>query len=176
MAKTRVKKETEASRYAKALADAKSVVFADLSALKVADSTELRRKSRAERVTVVAAKKTLLKRALKDAGLADVTDVKALPGSVFMLLGEGDEVAPAKVLETFRKTNEKVAVLGGLLEAKWMSGTQVKALASLPSKEQLLGQLLGTLNAPINGFVRVLDGVPTGLVRVLNGIKDAKAA
>jgi large subunit ribosomal protein L10 len=175
MAKTRAKKESEVDRYIAGLRDAKSLVLADLGALKVNDTVELRRKSRQESVAVVSAKKTLLRRALKEAGLADVAE-RDIRGSVSLLIGSGDEVAPAKVLEEFRKTHENIAVLGGILEAKWMDAAQVAALAKLPSKEQLIAQVVGTIRAPLSGLVGVLQGNLRGLVNVLNAVKDAKTA
>jgi large subunit ribosomal protein L10 len=175
MAKTRQKKHDEVREFTEGLKGAAAVVFADLSALKVADSTDLRRRSRKEDVKIKTAKKTLLKRALKDSGIAAV-DEKALAGSVSMILGSGDPVAPAKLIETFRKDHENVSVLGGLFEAKWMSASQVKALSSLPSKQELIARVVGSIRAPLSGLVNVLQGNLRGLVTVLNAIKDSKSS
>ncbi len=175
MAKTRVRKEADISRYTKELKEAKAIVFADLSALKVADSTDLRRKSKAEKVAVVSSKKTLLRLALKSAKAGDVDDA-ALKGSVALLLAHGDEIAPAKVLETFRKTHENAVILGGILESKWLSPEQVKALAALPSKQELIARVVGSIGAPLSGLVGVLKGNLRQLVYVLNAIKDSKSA
>ncbi len=162
MAKTRSRKESEVREFVDGLKNAKSVVFADLSALKVNDASAFRRNAKKEDVGVSTAKKTLLRIALKEAGIT-VVDPKALGGSVSMLFGFGDAVAPAKVL-------------GGLLDGALMSAAEVKALAKLPSKQELLAKLVGTLNAPVSGFVNVLAGNLRGLVTALNAIKDAKSA
>ena len=175
MAKTRERKESEVKRFAEGLKDAKATVFADLSALKVNDASALRRNAEKESVDIATAKKTLLRLAFKEAGVTAV-EVKDLPGSVSMLLGTGDEVAPAKVVAAFRKDHESVKILGGILESKWLSAEDVKALALLPSKQELLAKLVGTLNAPVSGFVNVLAGNLRGLVTALNAIKDAKSA
>jgi len=175
MAKTRVRKGTDISRYSQELKEAKAVVFADLSALKVADSTDLRRKSRAAEVAIVSSKKTLLRLALKEAKAGDVDDA-ALKGSVAMLLAHGDEIAPAKVLETFRKTHENAVVLGGILESKWLNAEQVKALAQLPSKQELIARVVGSIGAPLSGLVGVLQGNLRKVVYVLNAIKESKSA
>ncbi len=175
MAKSRIKKESEIKEFVDGFTKSNAVVFADLSGLKVNDASSFRRIAKKEDVAINMAKKTLLKIALKEAAVTAV-DAKDLGGSVSMLFGFGDAVAPAKVLEEFRKMHAGVKVLGGILEGKWMSADQVVALAKLPSKQQLLGQLVGTLNAPISGFVNVLAGNLRGLVTSLNAIKDAKAS
>lgn len=175
MAKTRQRKESEVKEFVDGLKNAKSVVFADLSALKVNDASSFRRTAKKEEVSISTAKKTLLRIALKEADITAV-DPKALGGSVSMLFGMGDVVAPAKVLEAFRKDHENVKVLGGLMDGQLLSVEQVKALAKLPSKQELIAQLVGTLNAPISGFVNVLAGNLRGLVTVLNAIKDTKTA
>ena len=173
MAKTRAKKQTEISDFTSGLKEAKAVVFADLSALKVSASTDLRRKSKKEDVSIKTAKKTLLKLALKEAGVTSV-DEKALTGSVSMLFAYGDPVAAAKTIETFRKDNEKTAILGGIFESQWMSADQVKALAKLPSKQELIARVVGSIRAPLSGMVGVLQGNLRNLVYVLNAIKDSK--
>lgn len=174
MAKLRSRKEAEVKEFVDGLKNAKSVVFADLAGLKVNDANSFRRTARKDDVSISTAKKTLLRIALKEAGVTAV-DPKNLGGSVSMLFGMGDAVAPAKALEAFRKDHESVKILGGLLDDQWMSAEQVKALAKLPSKQQLIGQLVGTLNAPISGLVNVLNGNLRGLVVALNAIKEAKA-
>ena len=140
----------------------------------MADSTDLRRKSKAAEVAVLTSKKTLLKLALKEAKVSSA-DAGAFKGSVSMLLAHGDEVAPAKVLETFRKTHENVAVIGGLLESKWIGPDQIKALSALPSKQELIGRVVGTIAAPLRGLASVLQGNLRSLVYALNAIKDSKS-
>ncbi len=174
MAKSRAKKQSEVQEFVEGFTKSNAVVFADLSGLKVNDASSFRRTAKKEDVAINTAKKTLLKIALKEAAVTAV-DTKDLGGSVSMLFGFGDAVAPAKVLEEFRKDHANVKVLGGILEGKWMTTQQVQALAKLPSKQQLLGQLVGTLNAPVSGFVNVLAGNLRGLVTVLNAVKEAKA-
>lgn len=175
MAKTRAKKETEIAVIAKGLKDAKSVVFADLSKLKVSDSTILRRNAKKENISIVTAKKTLLRVALKEAGLTSI-DADSFKGSVALILGLNDEVAPAKVFEAFRKDRENALLLGGLFQSRLMSIDEIKTLAKLPSKQELLGRVVGSINAPLSGLVNVLQGNLRGLVCALNAIKDSKQA
>jgi len=173
MAKSRAKKESEISALVNGLKAAKTAVFADLSSIKVGENSDLRRKAKKDGVAIITAKKTLLRLALKEAGITGV-DVAALKGSVALLLGQADEIAPAKVLEAFRKDHDSVTLLGGLFGARQMSVEEVKTLAKLPSKQELIGRLVGTINAPLSGFVNVLAGNLRGLVTALNAIKDSK--
>jgi large subunit ribosomal protein L10 len=175
MAKTRARKEAEVQQVVDGLRGAKSVVFADLSALKVNDATAFRGNAKNDDIEVFSSKKTLLRIALKEAGLEGI-DVAQLQGSVSMLFGKGDEVAPAKALEAFRKDHENIKVLGGILESKWMTADEVKALAKLPSKDQLIAQVVGTIRAPLSGLVGALQGNLRNLVYVLNAIKESKSA
>jgi large subunit ribosomal protein L10 len=173
MAKSKQQKVVALQTLDSQLRSAKSVVFANFQGLKVKDTEDLRKKCRTENVQFVATKKTLLIKALADAGIA--ADVKGFEGGVAAIFGLTDEVAPAQITAEFAKTHETVTLFGGILEGTFIDSTKVKALAQLPNKQQLLGQLVGTLNAPISGFVNVLAGNMRGLVTVLNGIKDSKA-
>jgi len=173
MAKTKQQKEQSVQTLTDGLKNAKSAVFANFQGLKVSESEELRGICRGKNVTYVANKKTLLKKALSDAGF-DV-DTKSFQGGIATVLGNEDEVAPAQIIANFAKNHEVVEIFGGILEGQFIDADKVKELSKLPSKHQLLGQLVGTLNAPISGFVNVLAGNIRGLVNVLNSIKEAKA-
>ncbi len=175
MAKNRTQKEASVKEVTLELGRMKSAVFADLSGLKSNESNSLRRSSQKEEGGIRMAKKTLLRRALKDAGVASV-DSSTLPGSISILYGFGDEIAPAKVLAAFAKDHERVAVLGGVLESRWISADQVKALSKLPSRQELIAKVVGSIQAPLSGLVNVLQGNLRNLVGVLNAIKDAKSS
>ncbi len=175
MAKTKVKKQTEVSDYAARLKSASAVAFADLTGLKVSESSSFRRKAEAQGVKVRLAKKTLLKIAAQDAGL-DGIDWNAFQGSsVTMLLTDGDQVAPAKLLSDVLKDHETMRALGGLLDQKWMAPADVKALAALPSKEVLIAKIVGSIAAPMSGMVNVLQGNLRNLVYALEAIKATKS-
>jgi len=174
MAKTRVQKQKTLDSLADGIKNAKSVVFANFQGLKVKETEELRGLCRKQNVTYMASKKTLVQKAMKDAGLD--TDIKSFGGGVSALFGKEDEVAPAQLIAQFARTHEVVTLFGGILEGKFIDAAKVKELSALPSKQQLLGQLVGTLNAPISGFVNVLAGNLRNLVGVLNNIKQSKAA
>jgi large subunit ribosomal protein L10 len=154
---------------------AKSIVFASFNALTVKDNEELRLKLRAENSEYYVAKKTLLNLAMKEGNFADF-NVKNLSGKVAAVFSYEDEVAPAKIVHAFRKDREdKIFFVGGILENRFISKAEVESLALLPSKTQLYGQLVGSLNAPISGFVNVLAGNLRGLATVLQAIADQKA-
>lgn len=148
----------------------KSVVFADFKGVKVKDLTELKKELRKEGVDFKVSKKTLINIAFKEAGI-DV-DTRKMEGQVAVSISSQDEVAPAKIIEKFSKKNENLKILGGILENKLLGIDQVKALAKLPSKEELLGILVGTIKAPISGFVNVCAGNIRGLVQVLKAISE----
>jgi len=157
---------------------AKSVVFAQYGALKVKDAENLRRDLKAENSEIYVAKKTLFNIAFKNSGLENL-NVRDYDGRVAAVFGYQDEVAPAKVIANFKKDKEKadkINFLGGILESKVISAEQVTALAQLPSKQELYAKMVGSLNAPISGFVNVLAGNLRGLVTVLKAVGEKKQA
>lgn len=151
-----------------------SLVFVDYKGLTVKESSEIKILCKKQDVEYVVAKKTLIKLALEKAGYKDF-DIKGLQGNVSMVIGFSDEVAPAKIAATFAKTHENLKLLGGIMEQKIIDLNQVVALSKIPSKVELLAQLVGSINAPVSGFVNVLAGNLRGLVQVLNSIKEQKA-
>jgi large subunit ribosomal protein L10 len=152
---------------------AKSAVFVDFKGLKVKDSTELKKSLRAAGVEYQVVRKTLLDIALKNAGIEGVS-IKAMDGQVAVSLSNTDEVSGAKIIDKFAKTNENIKLLGGVLGKQVMTMAEVKALAKIPSKEELLAKLVGTLNAPVSGFVNVLAGNLRSLINVLNAVSEVK--
>ncbi len=173
MAKTRKKKEEVLAAVHDRLVKSKGVVLADFTGLKVIDTEELRNKCKAENVEFLAVKKTLMQKAIADMKLPGA-DIK-YDGSMAFIFGYEDEIAPAKIVSEFAKKHVQVVFQGGILEGQLIDGAGVKALAAMPSKLELYAKVVGSLNAPISGFVNVLAGNFRGLLNVLNGIKDAKA-
>lgn len=154
------------------LKTAKSAVFASVEGLKIADTDELRKNCRAQKVSYIVSKKTLLKRALKEAGI-EVGD-ETLKGGIALIAGMEDEVAPAQIAARFAKKRDVMKFLGGILEGKAIDVSMIMTMAALPSKQELLARLVSSFNAPISGFVNVLAGNLRGLVNVLNNIKETK--
>lgn len=170
---TKLQKKEIIKELAEDIKNSKSVVFVDFKGMKVNDTRELKRELRAAKVGFKVSRKTLIDLAIKDAGIE--MEAKKIEGQIALAVSAEDEVAPAKIIDKFSKKNENLKIAGGILGTKVMSLEEVKALAKLPSKEELLAQLVGTLNAPISGFVNVLAGNLRGLVQVLKAIGDSKA-
>ncbi len=172
MPKTRAQKAEIVDELAQKLGKMKSVVFTSISGYTMDDANTLRQKGRAVGVEVMIAKKSLLNRALEANGFTIQSD--ELEGSILTTIGFDDEVAAAKLMAEFAKERETIQIVGGILEGKFVGSTAIKQLATLPSREELLAKLVGSLNAPISGFVNVLAGNLRSLVYVLNAIKATK--
>lgn len=149
---------------------AKIAVFSDFHGVSVSKAQQLRRLLKKERAEYRVAKKTLFDRALEATGFSLKT--KEMKGEIGVAFGYGDEIAPAKTLFKFSKGNETFKILGGFLGTRTLSDKEVFILAKLPSREVLLGQLLGMLQSPLRGLVTVLQGNIRNLVVVLSKIKD----
>ncbi len=150
----------------------KSIVFTTFDALGVKDNEELRKSLKKENGEYYVSKKTLMDIAFKDSDLADL-EIKNLPGKVAAVFAYDDEVSPAKVVFNFKKDKEgKIAFVGGILDGKFIGASEVENLAQLPGKQELYAKLVGSINAPVSGFVNVLAGNIRGLVNVLKAISE----
>ncbi len=173
MAKSRQQKELTLSQLTDLLKASKSTVFADFKGLSVKDATDFRRKAKKENVSVVVAKKTLMRLAFDKAGFEGIDPVK-LAGSLVLVMGMSDEVAPAKLAAEFSKEHEALKIVAGVLERHMVDAAAVMALAKLPSKQELIAKAIGSIRAPLSGLVSVLQGNLRGLVQVLNAVKEQK--
>lgn len=169
---TRAQKENLVKDLTGKLGTAKAVVFSDFRGLKVKDLTVLKKDLRKAEIEFKVLKKTLINLALKNSKLA--VDVANMEGQIAVSISQADEVAPAKILSQFGKTNENLKILGGILDKKFLNIEEIKALAKLPGKDELLAKLVGTLNAPISGLVNVMAGNLRNLVQVLKAISEVK--
>lgn len=181
MAKSRQQKEETLQALVDRFGRSKSVVFVNFDKLSVADITAFRRAARKQNIDYVVAKKTLLRLALKQAQLDQDVDVSRFERGVGTVFGFEDEVAPAQVVDGFAKEHEAMSILGGIMQEnpagqKFITVDAVQALAKLPTKDVLLGQVVRTIQAPISGFVNVLAANLRSVVQVLNAIKDKKPA
>ena len=154
------------------VAKAQSIVIAEYRGLDVASVTVLRKTARESGVYLRVLKNTLVRRAV--AGTAFEPLSEQLVGPLVYGIS-ADPVAAAKVLADFAKTNDKLVIKGGALPNNLLNQDGVKALATMPSREELLSKLLGTMQAPIAQFVRTLNEVPTKFVRGLAAVRDQKA-
>ena len=155
-------------------ATTKVVIVTDYKGLNVAQMTELRRNLSEANVEFQVVKNTLLTRASKDTDAELLADVFKGPSGI--ALSFDDPVAPAKVLTQFAKDNQKLEIKAGVMNGKRMNLDAITALSKLPSREELLAQVLSTMNAVPTGLVRALADVPRRMVNVLNAIKDQKEA
>ncbi len=155
------------------LKDATTIVIVDYRGIKVAQDTELRKKMREAGAEYVVAKNRLVKLAMKDAGIdADFDDV--LEGTNSFAIGYEDAVAPAKVAYEFGKDLDIFEIKAGYLEGRRISAEDVKALATLPSRDELLAKLLSSMQSPISGIVNVMQGNIRKLVYALDAIAKQK--
>ncbi|RMH51799.1 MAG: 50S ribosomal protein L10 [Zetaproteobacteria bacterium] len=141
--------------------------------LSVAESGALRRALHDAGISFRVVKNTLARRAARETGFAAAEPL--FSGPIAVACGD-DPVAMAKAIADFAKEHEALVVRGGVLDGKLIDAAQITALASLPSREVLLAKLLGSMQAPISGFVRVLGEVPASFVRALAAIRDQKRA
>ncbi len=172
MPKTRSEKEQIIAELSKKLARMKSAVFTQVSGYTMEDANSLRTKGHVQDVEIFVAKKTLLARALEANGFM-VKDGD-FDGSILTTVGYGDEIAAAKLMAQFAKDRDGISIVGGILEGRMVDGASVKQLATLPSREELLAKLVGSLNAPVSGFVNALAGNLRNVVHVLRAIQEAK--
>jgi len=169
MAITRAKKEEIVAELTQLLEDGKMTVVMNYRGLTVKQFQQLRRDASDADVKIVVAKNRLVKLAMQQVDHLKDVDLQLHSGQVGLAIGLGDEVAPAQVLADFAKINPSMELLGAYnAEGDVLSQAQVDALAQLPSKQQLQGQLVGTIAAPLSGFVNVLSGNSRGLNNVLN--------
>lgn len=151
----------------------KSVILADYRGLNVEEVTELRKKLREAGVDYKVVKNTLTSRAAKAAKIDGLDQF--LSGPTALAFGFNDVVIPAKILADFAKEHKKLEIKGGVLEGKVIDLAAVKDLANLPSREALLGQVAGMLQAPLRGLVTVLSGPLRNLTYAVEAVRKQQA-
>lgn len=150
-------------------------MVADYRGLSVKEMTNLRRRIQAAGGEYTVAKNTLVRRALKDNEMPDMGQV--LQGPTALVLGYEDPVGPVKALMDFLKENKKeLNVRGGILEGKIVSENELKQISTLPSREELVAKLMGSMQSPAQGVVITLSGVARNLVQVLEAVRKQKEA
>ena len=153
------------------LAQAQSVILAEYRGLDVANITELRKKARDAGVYLRVLKNTLVRRSVAGTPFVMLADKMVGP----LIYGiSTDPVAAAKVMNDFAKANEVFVIKAGAMPNYLMDAAGVKALASMPSRDELLSKLLGTMQAPVAQFVRTLNEVPSKFVRTVAALKTQR--
>jgi large subunit ribosomal protein L10 len=172
MPKSREQKEKDLQELTDKIKDAKSLVFSDYRGTSVKDIDTFRRTLAQEKVFSKVYKMTLVRKALAANGIeAGNLDYKT---PVILSLSSEEETAPARLIKNVGRDIKTINILSGILDKSVYSREQVLALADLPSKDQLRGMLVGTINAPVSGFVNVLAGNVRGLVNVFNAMALSK--
>lgn len=153
------------------IANAQAIILAEYRGLEVSKFTQLRVKTRENGIYFRVIKNSFVRRAVTNTPYSGLADQMVGP----LAYGIGrDPVATAKVLHEFAKNNDKFIIKAGAMAGSVLSSKDVAALASLPSRDELLSKLMGTLQAPITKFVRTINEVPSRFVRGLAAIRDQK--
>lgn len=173
MAKSKDQKKAAVTEYRDWIKASKAIYFITPSAITPNEATKLKKELYTLDSQFNVIKNSLFKLALEDEGLTLDESVFEGPNAVVFTTDKMSEAA--KVLSKFIKDTDKAAVKGGILDGRIIAKEQVEALASLPSREQLLAQVVGTMNAPVSGFVNVLAGTMRSFLYVLNALQAQKA-
>ena len=172
MAVIRPEKVAKVAEIKELLTNSKCAILVDFCGLTVAQDTDLRRKMREAGVHYGVVKNTLLRIAAQEAGIEGLEP--SLEKNTAIAVAPEDPVAVAKIICEFAKENKELKVKVGVLDGKVIDAEAIKALASLPPKEVLVAKMLGSMNAPITGFVNVLQGTIRKVVYALDAIREQK--
>jgi large subunit ribosomal protein L10 len=169
MALTKDKKNEVVSEVTKLLEDSKLTVAAKYAGTSVKAMQDLRRSGKENGTVIKVVKNRLVIKAVKNSSTHKDADTAALTDMLIYAFNSEDEVAPAQTLANFAKANPTIEFVGAFTaDGSFIPAEDVKALASLPSKEQLRAMLVGTIAAPLSGFANVLAGNVRGVMNVLN--------
>ena len=173
MAVTRAKKTEQVDKLGKDLQNVSSLIVTTYSKLTVAQDYELRKTLRSNGAKYAVVKNTLAERAAKGTKVEGV--LKDLAGVTSIAYTEGDPVALAKVLSKYAKDNPEFTFKAGLVEGRVISIDEIKALATMPAKEEIYAKLLFLINAPAQRLVTAMNAVGRNLAVVVNqGVKEGK--
>ena len=150
----------------------KGMIMTEYHGLSVLQISELRNQLRKSDCEYLVVKNTLSKIALKEVGMEIANEF--FEGPTAIVIEKDDPVSPAKIISEFAKKYDKLIIKGGLLDGKIIAKKEINALAALPTKEVLIGKMLGSMNAPMSNFVGVISAVARNFVCVLNAIKEQK--
>ena len=171
---TKAFKNEKIQEITSSISKAKVAIVTDYRGLTVAEITDLRRQLQKEQAEYTVVKNTLAKIAIKDTQYEGLSDM--LQGPTAVILGFGDQVAPAKVLIQYIKKAKKtpLEVIGGVIDGKVLNAKEVQKLSELPSRDELYAKMLGSINSPASGLVNTLSGVTRALVTAMDQIRQKK--
>jgi large subunit ribosomal protein L10 len=171
---SKTERQTTVEELSEQLRGSPNLYVTDFSGLNVLRMTEFRRRLRVAGVRYLVVKNTLAQRALAANAVTGLDD--HLSGPTGLVLAGTDPVAAAKVLSDFAREFEKPTIKGGLVDGRTVTPDQVKRLAALPSRQQLLGQLAGTMQAPLAQFAGVMNGMLFQMVGALEALRTQRSA
>jgi large subunit ribosomal protein L10 len=160
MALTKEQKTKQVKDIKEKISNQKSIVFVDFAKVPSQDMFLLRKNLKQEGCNLKIAKKTLVRVAFGQSNISFWNKIKSsIPGQLALVLGIEDEIAPARIANKFAKEHETFKILGGIFENRFADREKVLALANLPSRNELLSRLVGSISNPMASFVRVLDKI-----------------
>ena len=171
---TKAFKENKIESIKAKIAKAKVAIVTEYKGFSVDEITTLRRKLQKEGSDYTVTKNTLAKLAVKGTEYEVLTEV--MKGPIALALGFADEVSSAKVVANFIKEAKKGEIIAAALDGKLLSANEAKALANLPSREEIYAKMLGCINSPASGIANATNGIVTQLVRTMAAVRDAKTA
>ena len=169
----RPEKIAEVEKIAAGLQAAQSLVLADYSGLTVEKMTVFRQQCRENKVECRVVKNRLAKIAADNAGMGMIKD--HLKGPIAIMFGPESQVDPAKIVAEFAKKNEAMEIVGGVVDGAFLDAGQVLALSKIPSKDELIAKMMGSINSPVSGLAMCLNGVMAGLTRAIDAVGKQKA-
>ena len=169
MVKTKEEKKKILEELKEKILKQKVTIFVDFTGLKMKDIFDLRKKLKMVDSQLKVTKKTLAQIAFNKSGLK--TEIKKLKGEIAFVFGLKDEISPAKIIFQFSQINPNLKILGGFLENKFVEAEKIVELAKLPTREELLGKLVGSISAPVSNLINVLQGNLRNLVSILSQLK-----
>ncbi len=169
----RPEKIAEVEAITERIQSAQSMVLADYTGLTVQQMTEFRRTCRASAVECRVVKNRLARIAADNADLAIMKD--HLNGPTAIMFGPESQIDAAKIVVDFAKANEAMEIKGGFLDGAYLDKNQIVALSMVPSKDELIAKMMGSINSPVTGLAATLNAVTAGLARVINAVAEKNA-
>jgi large subunit ribosomal protein L10 len=169
----RPEKVAEVQAIAERIESAQSIVLADFSGLTVDQMTQFRRNCRAQSVECRVVKNRLARIAADKVGAGVLKDT--FKGPTAVVFGAESQVDPAKLVVEFAKDNDRMQIKGGYVDGQVLDANQVVALSKIPSREELLAKMMGSINSPARGLACTVNGVAAALARVIDAAAKARA-
>ncbi len=167
-----IKKEKQVNELKEKLDKVSSLILTDFRGLTVKEITDIRRRLKDANIEYKIIKNNFVLRAVKESDFETLTDY--LQGPTAIAFGLNDPVIPAKILVDFIKEYKKFEVKAGIIQGKFFNDEEIKKVAKLPSREILLAQVVGGIQAPLSGLLNVLNGPIRALLNVLKAIEEKK--